>query len=61
MTRKIDVKIAVTYLLEFVLLKYCEEICCGCRTKHTSQIQNECLWEIPDIHFQDLLKRLWTV
>lgn len=51
-------------LLSRVLDKYRTEICNRYQIDHPSQMQHECLFEMPEYflqqHYDSLLKRLWT-
>ena len=58
------VKAVVVHLLDRVVHLYRKEQCYGCQVDHPSQMQHECLFEMPeyflDRHYEELIKRLWT-
>lgn len=55
------VKTVVLRQLKKVLFRYRSTICNGCTTDHPSQMQHECLFDMPDYflrrHYDEVLKR----
>ena len=58
------VKAVVVHLLDKVVQLYRKEQCYGCQVDHPSQMQHECLFEMPEYflerNYDEVVKRLWT-